>query len=96
MAKTIICPAGEWTTIFEHAFVQLPWGWTVTFSATDGGEIEGEIMEKRSSWIFPGAPATLPLTPVMEFHRGWFNTFYSVRVKPARDTIAEITRSSMG
>jgi hypothetical protein len=62
----------------------------VTFTAPDGGAIEGEVTEKRSSWIFPNPPATLPLAPVMEFHRGWWNTFYSVRVRPARDMVAEI------
>jgi len=90
MRRTVKCPAGQWTAIFDHAFVQIPNAWTVTFTAADGGVIEGEVMEKRSSWIFPGPPKTLPLAPIMDFERGWWNTFYSVRVKPTRDVTAQI------
>lgn len=90
MARTVKCPAGQWTAIFNHAFVQLPNAWTVTFTATDGGAIAGEVEEKRSSWIFPNPPTTLTLESMMVFKRGWWNTFYSVRVKPTRDVIAQI------
>ncbi len=90
MARTVKCPAGEWTAIFDHAFVQLPWSWTVSFTAVDGSEISGEIEEKRSSWIFPNPPTSLLLTPVMVFRRGWWNTFYAVHVKPTSELIAHI------
>jgi hypothetical protein len=90
MARTVTCPAGQWTTIFDHAFVQLPRTWTVAFGAEDGGIVTGEVVEKRSSWIFPNPPTTLALVGVMEFKRGWWNTFYSVHVKPTRDVIARI------
>jgi hypothetical protein len=90
MARTVKCPAGQWTAIFSHAFVQMPWTWSITFSAADGGEVAGEIEEKKSSWIFPNDPTTQPLIAEMSFHRGWWNTFYSVRVKPTRDILAHI------
>ena len=92
MGRTVKCPAGQWTAIFDHAFVQLPRTWTVSFvvAAADDSLIAGEVMEKRSSWIFPNPPMTRPLVAVMSFERGWWNTFYSVRVKPTRDVIAHI------
>jgi hypothetical protein len=90
MARTVKCPAGQWTAIFNHAFVQFPNAWTVSFAAADGGSVTGEVAEKRSSWIFPKPPTIMALTDVMDFRRGWWNTFYSVRVKPARDVIAQI------
>jgi hypothetical protein len=88
MSRTLQCPAGEWTTIFDHAFVQMPWTWIITFTSSDGSPVSGEIAEKRSSWIFPNPPVSRPLVAQMEFHRGWFNTFYSVRVKPDQDVFA--------
>ncbi|MBX0326455.1 hypothetical protein K2Z83_01940 [Oscillochloris sp. ZM17-4] len=91
MGRTVTCPAGEWTAIFNHAFVQMPWDWTVTFTAPDGGAIVGEVVEKRTSWIFPNPPETRTLEPVMPFRRGWWNTFYSVRVRPERDVVATIS-----
>ncbi len=90
MGRKVICPAGQWTTIFDHMFVQLPRTWTVSFAAKDGGAVAGEIQEKRSSWIIPNPPTILPLESTMNFRRGWWNTFYSVRVKPTRDVIAQI------
>jgi hypothetical protein len=91
MARTVRCPADEWTVIFDHAFVQLPRTWTIAFTAADGGSVAGEVMEKRSSWIFPQPATTRPLASSMDFTRGWWNTFYSVRVKPTSDVVAEIT-----
>jgi hypothetical protein len=90
MGRTVNCPAGQWTAIFDHAFVQLPRAWTVSFTAADGGTVTGEVMEKRSSWIFPNPPTTRALDGVMTFERGWWNTFYSVRIKPTSDVIAQI------
>jgi len=90
MGRTVICPAGQWTAIFDHAFVQLPRTWTVSFTAVDGGAVAGEVMETRSSWIFPNPPTSLPLLAVMTFNRGWWNTFYAVRVKPTHDIVARI------
>jgi hypothetical protein len=91
MGRIVQCPAGQWTTIFDHAFVQLPRAWAVSFTATDGDTVAGEVIEKRSAWIFPNPPTTQPLLAVMSFERGWWNTFYSVQVKPMCDVIAQIS-----
>ncbi len=90
MARSIQCPADQWTVIFNHAFVQLPYSWQISFVALDSGPVAGEVLEQRSSWIFPNPPTSRPLLATMSFKRGWFNTFYSVRVKPTRDSIAQI------
>jgi hypothetical protein len=88
--RTVKCPAGQWTFLFDHAFVQLPQSWTVTFEAADGAVVSGEVEEKKSSWIFPNAPVPRALAPQLVFQRGWWNTFYSVRVKPTQDLTATI------
>lgn len=88
--RTVTCPAGQWTTLFDHAFVQMPRSWTVTFIASDGGVVEGEVEEKKTSWIFPNPATSRPLAGQLVFHRGWWNTFYSVRVKPTREVTALI------
>ena len=90
VARIVKCPAGQWTVIFDHVFVQIPRSWTVTFAAADGGPISGEVLEKRSSWIFRNPAVSMPLSANMTFHRGWWNTFYSVRVKPTQDVVARI------
>jgi len=90
MARTLLCPAGQWTVIFDHAFVQLPRTWTVVFTASDGTRLSGEVVERRSAWIFPQPPTHAILTDRMVFTRGWWNTFYSVRVKPTADVTAQI------
>jgi hypothetical protein len=87
--KRITCPAGQWTAIFDHAFVQMPNAWRVRFVCS-GGPVEGEVAVKKSSWIFPGKPQVQALRDQMDFERGWFNTFFSVRVNPVREVIAEI------
>jgi hypothetical protein len=90
MGRKVQCPAGEWTAVFNHAFVQLPHEWTVTFSTVEGGTVEGEVEIQRSSWIFPNQPETQPLEATMTFQRGWWNTFFKVSVKPTRTVVAQI------
>lgn len=90
MARTIVCPADEWTVIFDHAFVQLPWSWDVSFVANDGDTVAGEVVIVRSQWVFPQPPISMPLTATMQFTRGYWNTFYQVRVRPTGNVVARI------
>jgi hypothetical protein len=90
MPRTIHCPAGQWTPIFRHAFVQMPWSWKIRFTSADGRDVEGVVEEQRSSWIFPNPPEQRPLSAVMTFERGWWNTFYRVSIKPKADLVAQI------
>lgn len=86
----IICPGGVWTTIISNAFVQLPKGFAVRIVTTGGGTVEGLYEEKKSRWIFPGKPIQGPLAAAMAFERGYFNTFYSVKVCPTTDCIVDV------
>lgn len=82
--KRMRCPARVWTTIIDDQFVQMPRGYTLRFEAS-GATLVGTLEEKKSTWIFPGAPRAVPLTPEMTLDRGYFNTFYRVRVRPEHD-----------
>ncbi len=80
--KTITCPAGQWTTVIQTRFAQLPITWILRLQGeTDA--IEGEYEESKSSWIFPGTPANGPIQAQMSFARGYWNTFYKLRFRPA-------------
>jgi hypothetical protein len=79
--RTLTCPAGVWTTVIHTPFAQLPATWTLRLVA-DRGAVAGEFEESKSSWVFPGTPRTGPLQPEMVFERGYWNTFYTVRIRP--------------
>ena len=91
--KTISCPGGQWTTVIHTRFAQIPVSWTL--SIQDGANLSGEFEETKSSWIFPGTPLKGPLQAQMRFDRGYWNTFYKVRVFPV-DTITLVLESSLG
>lgn len=88
--KIIECPAGEWTTIIRSRFAQMPAVWEVSLRAPDGGPVAGEFEERKSRWIFRGRPSTGQLRERLTFERGYWNTFYSVRVRPRSPVKAEI------
>lgn len=79
--KIITCPAGEWTTVIQTSFAQIPVTWTLSLTCPSNA-IAGEFEETKSSWIFPGNPSTGPIQAQMRFTRGYWNTFYKVRIRP--------------
>ena len=87
--KTITCPAGQWTTIIDTIFAQIPVTWEVHLRP-ETGEVAGEFEEKKSDWIFPGQPVSGQLHERLTFKRGYWNTFYSVRIRPTTQVVAEI------
>ena len=87
--KTIKCPAGEWTTIIRSRFAQMPATWDV-YLRTEGGDVAGEFEETKSAWIIPGQPTSGQLRERLTFERGYWNTFYSVRILPQTPVIVEI------
>ena len=87
--KTIMCPAGQWTTIIQSRFAQMPATWDVQLRS-EGGDVAGEFEEKKSSWIFPGQPVSGQLQESLTFERGYWNTFYSVRIRPQTAVTAQI------
>lgn len=90
--RTITCPGGEWTTVIQTRFAQIPVAWKVRMTA-DGNTVSGEFEETKSSWIFPGAPTTGSLQAEMIFARGYWNTFYLLRFKPAQAVTVTVERS---
>lgn len=88
--KKVRCPANRWTTIISNRFVQMPAAFDVRMTAVGGGDVDGVFEEKRSRWIFRGAPVRGSLAPHMTFERGIWNTFYSVQVYPSADSVAEV------
>ena len=88
--KAITCPAGEWTTVIRSRFAQMPAVWEVSLQALDGGEVAGEFEETKSRWIFRGLPTGGQLRERLTFERGYWNTFYTVRIRPRSLVRAEI------
>jgi hypothetical protein len=88
--KKVVCPKNEWTTIISNHFVQIPVSWRIKFVSESGQPVDGTYSEKRFFWIFPQSPVEGKLKAEMTFDRYWINTFYSIRVCPTVDVIAEI------
>lgn len=87
--KTIMCPAGQWTIIIRSRFAQMPAVWDVHLHSEDG-EVAGEFEETKSNWVFPGKPVSGQLSERLTFERGYWNTFYSVRIRPRTPVVIEI------
>ncbi|MCL4859564.1 MAG: hypothetical protein KJZ93_09165 [Caldilineaceae bacterium] len=87
--KTVVCPAGQWTTLIRSRFAQLPKVWRVHLRSEDG-EVAGEFAETKSIWIFPGHPVHGKLCDRLTFVRGYWNTFYTVRIRPRATVMAEM------
>ncbi|HKQ53788.1 MAG TPA: hypothetical protein VJT74_15540 [Pyrinomonadaceae bacterium] len=88
--KAITCRAGEWTTVIRSRFAQMPAVWEVNLQALNGGEVAGEFEETKSRWIFRGRPTGGRLRERLTFERGYWNTFYTVRIRPRSLVRAEI------
>ena len=88
-AKKVQCPADKWTTLISNFGTGMPKTFTIVFTSETGGDISGQFMEKKYTWIFPNEPVRGPLVPLMEFHREWINGIYAVKVKPDHDLTAE-------
>ncbi|HWT03239.1 MAG TPA: hypothetical protein VN256_23505 [Pyrinomonadaceae bacterium] len=89
--KIIECPGGQWTTIIRSRFAQMPAVWDVRLRPEGGGVVAGEFEETKSRWIFRGQPVTGQLRERLTFERGYWNTFYSVRIRPRTQVTAEIS-----
>ncbi len=81
--KTLTCNACEWTTIIHTRFAQLPMSWTM-HAAAEATQLLGEFEQVKSSWMFPGKPLLGPLQNGMVFNRGYWNTFYKVRIRSSK------------
>lgn len=88
--KKIVCPKNQWTTIISNSFVQMPASWQITFKPKNDEPIVGTYLEKKTLWVFPQKAIEGKLEAKMVFNRAWLNTFYSLKVCPTDDVVAEI------
>ena len=87
--ETVRCPAGQWTTIIRSRFAQMPTFWDVHLRP-ESGEVVGEFVETKSRWFLPVRAVSGPLRERLTFERGYWNTFYTVRIRPRTPVVAEI------
>ena len=90
--KSLICNGGEWTTVIDTRFAQLPMSWSIRVQA-DAADALGEYEETKSAWVFAGKPTLAALQAEMSFHRGYWNPFYKVRVRPLRNITISVERA---
>ena len=84
------CPAGQWTVLISNFGSGYPRSFQVRLRSEAGGAVSGQYQEKRATWIFPNAPVTGALAPVLTFHRKWINAIYKVSIRPDQDVVAEV------
>jgi hypothetical protein len=85
--KRIKCRAKKWTTIVWIPLGGMPAMFYVRMRTESGAPIAG-LYEAKG---FPGKPRRAELTEgEMAFERGWSTMFYSVRVHPPEDCVAEV------
>jgi len=84
--KRVICPPGVWTTVVSDVFVQMPKMYVIDFEGEE--PIEGQLEEKKSSWVIPGTPQLRSLGRRIVLERGIWNTFYRIRVLSPRGVVA--------
>jgi hypothetical protein len=89
--KILTCNGGEWTTVIHTRFAQLPMSWRV--GVLDGAlDALGEFEETKSAWIIPGTPTAGAMQAQIAFVRGYWNTFYKVRIRPIRTIKISVDR----
>jgi hypothetical protein len=88
--QRVECPQATWTTLIWNFGTGMPATWTNTFLSPEQRPVSGTYIERRAFWIFPQAPVEGRLEQRMIFHRKWINAYYSLRVCPEIDLIAEI------
>ena len=88
--KRLECPRGVWTVLIWNFGTGMPATWTMTFLPKEAQPVSGAYIERRAFWIFPEAPVEGQLEQRMSFHRKWINAYYSLRVRPDVDLVAEI------
>jgi hypothetical protein len=71
----------------------MPADWTITFLPQEEQPVSGRYIERRAFWIFQQQPVEGQLEQRMLFHRKWINAYYSLRVCPDVDLVAEIAWS---
>ena len=88
--RRVECPRDVWTTLIWNFGSGMPRFWTITFLPLEEQPVSGAYVERRAFWIFPEVTVEGRLEQQMSFYRKWINAYYSLRVRPDVDLIAEI------
>ena len=92
--KEIKATAGQRVAVIRRAFSSVPMEYRFEARAASPGQAVAGIVEiRKSRWILPGARTTQPLQPMNVVSAGFWNTFVSVDVVPAVDSVITGDRS---
>lgn len=80
--------AGSRVAVVRRAFSSVPIDYLFSARAAAAGQtVSGAVEIRKSRWIIPGAPMTLPLQEHNVVSAGLWNTFMSVDVVPDVDVV---------
>ena len=80
----------------RRAFSSVPLDYSFSARAARPGQaLGGSVEVRKSRWIFPGTPATLPLLEINLVSAGFWNTFLSVDIVPDVDVVITTDRPSL-
>ena len=86
--RQIEAKAGQRVVVIRRAFSSVPMQYRFEARAARPGQaISGTVEVRKSRWILPGAPSTQPLQATNVVSAGFWNTFMSVDVIPAVESV---------
>lgn len=94
--KEIKAAAGQRVRVVRRAFSSVPIDYRFQAKAAKPGEtLAGTIEVRKSRWMIPGTPAPFPLHANNLVQAGFWNTFMTVDVVPAVDTVITVEGRSI-
>jgi hypothetical protein len=87
--------AGQRIAIIRRAFSSVPMDYRFSARAEKADQpLVGRVEIRKSRWVIPGSPATLPLQHSNVVSAGFWNTFLSVDVISEVDVVLTTERRS--
>ncbi|MCB2225012.1 MAG: hypothetical protein KQH83_12685 [Actinobacteria bacterium] len=78
--------AGVRTRVIRTRTSSIPRTYRLTVEPAPGsGPVGGTVEVQGSRWLFRRDPATVPLDPLVEVRRGYWDTLFTVWVTPVVD-----------
>ena len=94
--KEIEATAGQRVAVIRRAFSSVPMEYRFQARAAKPGQaVSGTVEVRKSRWILPGVPTTQPLQATNVVSAGFWNTFVSVDVVPAVESVITIDSKSL-
>ncbi len=89
--REIRAAAGERAPVVRRAFSSVPMDYRFSARAAEPGRnLSGRVLVRKSRWIFPSPPATLPLLAENVVHAGFWTTFLAVEVVADVDVVLRV------